>query len=79
MESVACGTSVVAFDCPGSLAEVFDDPSQGVLVPAGDVEALVRAIDYWLENQKYISKHCLLPKKFEVSSVTAQYKDLLNG
>ena len=78
LESLACGTPVVAFDCPGSVREIFDDPSQGILVTAGDVEALVRAIDHWLENQKYGSKDSLLPEKFEVDSVTARYEDILS-
>lgn len=79
LESLACGTPVVAFDCPGSVGEIFDDPSEGVLVPAGDVKALVRAIDDWLENQKYCSKDSLLPKKFEVNSVISLYEDILSA
>jgi len=77
LESLACGTPVVAFDCPGCVNEIFDEPSQGVLVPAGDVGALVMAIDRRL---KYFEKECkdsILPDRFEARSVTSQYENIL--
>lgn len=43
VEALACGTPVVAYDS-GGIAEVVD-ASCGVLVPHGDVEALVAALD----------------------------------
>lgn len=79
LESLACGTPVVAFDCPGCVKEIFDEPSQGVLVPAGDVEALALTIDRWLENRDNNSKGPLLPKRFEIDSVTRQYEEVLGS
>lgn len=78
LESLACGTPVVAFDCPGCVSEIIDDSSQGILVKAGDVEALAGAIDNFLENRKYSSKDSLLPDKFNAKSVIAQYQDVLS-
>jgi len=79
LESLACGTPVVAFDCPGCVSEIIDDPSQGILVKTGDAEVLAGAIDNFLENRKYSSKDSLLPDKFNVNSVIAQYQDVLSG
>lgn len=77
LESLACGTPVVAFECPGSVKEIFDNPHQGTLVPVGDVKALVRAISERTENRRNGSKDSLLPSRFEIESVTAQYQDIL--
>ena len=79
LESLACGTPVIAFDCPGCVSEIFDDHCQGILVKAGDTEALAGAIDNFLEKRKNSSKDFLLPQKFDAKSVTAQYQDVLCG
>ena len=79
LESLACGTSVIAFDCPGCVREIFDDPAQGTLVPAGDVEALVMAIKRWLVKGKSSSKDSLLPARFEAKVVTQKYEQILSG
>lgn len=78
LESLACGTPVVAFDCPGSVDEIFDDPSQGTLVPTGDVDALVETINEHIESRRDEPNECLLPKKFESKSVTNRYQDVLS-
>lgn len=78
LESLVCGTPVVAFDCPGSISEIFDDPSQGILVKAEDVDALAGAIDDFLKNNKQLSSKSLLPKKFELKTVSTQYEQVFN-
>jgi glycosyltransferase involved in cell wall biosynthesis len=77
LESLACGTPVVAFDCSGSVNEIFDTPRQGILVPAGDIEGLVRAIDESIKNGRSGPKDSLLPNRFRIGSVTAQYQNAL--
>ncbi len=44
LEAVACGTRVVAFDCPGGTREILDGIEGAALVADGDVGALASAI-----------------------------------
>jgi glycosyltransferase involved in cell wall biosynthesis len=79
LESLACGTPVVAFDCPGSVNEILNNPLQGTLVPTGDVEALIKAINERIENRHNGPKGSILPKRFQIGPVTARYQDILGA
>ena len=45
LEAMACGTPVVAVDCPGAIRELIDDGRTGLVVPNDDPAALAAAID----------------------------------
>jgi glycosyltransferase involved in cell wall biosynthesis len=45
VEALACGTSVVATDCPYGPREILQDGKYGRLVPIGDAAAMAAAID----------------------------------
>ena len=50
VEALACGLPIVAADCPGATAEILKDGLHGMLVPAGDVPALTRALDAMMSS-----------------------------
>ncbi len=76
LESLCCGTPVIAFDCAGCVSEIFEDPSQGTLVTDGDVDALVKAIDEGFSKFQRRPKVSLLPKRFKQKDVIARYDGL---
>lgn len=50
VEAMACGTPVVATDCPHGPAEILDAGAAGALVPPRNIDALAQAIDGLLED-----------------------------
>jgi len=77
LEALACGTPVVATDCPSGPAEMLENGKYGPLVPVGAAEAMAEAINLVIENP--ISSEALIQraKDFSVEVIGEQYIDLL--
>ena len=52
VEAMSKGMAVVSFDCPRGPGEIIEDGRDGVLVPAGDVDALSRALLGVVEDEE---------------------------
>lgn len=83
LETMACGTPVVAFDCPGGINEIIEDGVNGLIVEPGNIIALADAIERcsilrW--DDDLIKKS--VETKFGVEKIVAEYEkvflDVLN-
>lgn len=55
LQAMACGTPVIATDCPGGNAEILEGGTWGSLVPVGDSDALARQLAIELANPSSIN------------------------
>lgn len=72
VEALACGTPVVVYDRT-AVPEAVEGTSCGTIVPAGDIEALARAI----KSVEVDSDACVeQAKKYDKQAKYAQYLEL---
>lgn len=83
IESMVCGTPVVAYDCPTGPKEVLGDGKYGELIPLHDKEKFIEAAYQLLTNenkrQYYIS---LLPEavqRFSFQNIGEQLEQILDS
>lgn len=82
IESLACNTPAVAFNCPTGPSEIIDNKKNGLLVEHQNVEALKEAFNL-LENDKELYRRCKESSaksinKFLADSVGKQWIDLMS-
>ncbi|WP_312910777.1 glycosyltransferase [Stutzerimonas nitrititolerans] len=80
VEAMACGTQVVATNCPDGPAEVLAEGRYGRLVPVGDAEALATAMQASLQSP-FCAEDDLKARaaEFSVERAVAQYVEMLNA
>jgi glycosyltransferase involved in cell wall biosynthesis len=80
-EALACGVPLVSYDCDSGPREILGDGRYGTLVPVGDVRLLADAILKALDEPQPDERRTWPPaewvRKFDVSGVTAQYRELV--
>ncbi len=72
VESMACGTPVVAVDCPGGIRDVLIEEQVDYLVPA-DVDAVAEKIKYALAHPLPVKEHWV--GRFEAATVAQSIID----
>jgi len=71
-EALACGTPVVATDCPSGPAEILDRGRLGKLVGVGDVEAVADAVQRTLRGEREEPDPSWL-RRFEIAGAAERY------
>jgi glycosyltransferase involved in cell wall biosynthesis len=79
IEALACGTPVVATDCPSGPREILQDGELGRLVPVGDPEALAVAVEETLSNPPQASRLRSRADDFAPESAIDNYEKLITG
>jgi glycosyltransferase involved in cell wall biosynthesis len=79
IEALACGTPVVATDCPGGVTEILEKGRYGMLSPVGDFEAVAAAIEETLENPPSPRFLKGSAERFSVEKIAKQYLEVLIG
>lgn len=79
VEAMACGTPVVATNCPGGPSEILDEGTYGNLVPVGDEKALASAIERTLDDP--LDESTLIDRAldFDYEDITDQYKKAMRS
>ena len=76
LESLSCGTPVVAFNCPGCVDEIIENDEQGRLVTPNNPKLLAEAVSEMLDQCNVKKKKYLLSHRFEMDNVIEKYEDL---
>ena len=81
LESLACGTPVVAFDCPTGPREMIIDKQNGLLVENQNIEKLTEAMDLFIENEElyqYCKKNAVGSiQKFSLDTIGKEWLNLM--
>jgi glycosyltransferase involved in cell wall biosynthesis len=78
-EALACGTPVVATDCPSGPAEILDGGAYGRLVPVGDATALADAMEEALDARVDHDRLIARGMQFDVERIGPQYQALIES
>ncbi len=82
LEAMSVGLPVISYDCPSGPAEIIRHEQNGLLVPAGDIEALSAALarlmdDTPLRNRLGDSARAV-NERFAIDEIMQQWRELLS-
>ncbi|WP_207477673.1 glycosyltransferase [Arenibaculum pallidiluteum] len=77
VEAMACGTPVVATDCPSGPREILEDGALGGLVPVGDADALALAMEQALDAPVTAERLKARASDFAVERAVDRYLELV--
>ena len=79
LESLACGTPVLAFDCPGGTGEIIKDGKNGWLVPNGNVKAMQKRLVEIVKGEEWscVEKSKMLPESHDISKAVKVFENII--
>ncbi len=81
-EAMACGTAAVSFACPAGPAEIIQHEKNGLLVPNGDVQALVGAMDRLIMDKELRARlgheATRVVVEYSLDKIVARYTSLID-
>lgn len=81
LESLACGTPIISFDCPTGPNEIIEHEINGLLIEDQNIEAFVEGVNRLvLDKELYMrckSNSKQSAEKFSLETIGAQWLDLL--
>jgi len=79
LESLACGTPVLAFDCPGGTGEIITEGRNGWLVPAEDIGTMASRLIEIVRTRAWekMDPERLVPEAHECGNAVRAYESLL--
>lgn len=78
-EAMACGTPVIATNCPGGPSDILQDGEYGPLVEVGNAQALAEAIYDTLKDPPSAEKLESRARDFDIEKVVQQYIDVIES
>jgi glycosyltransferase involved in cell wall biosynthesis len=79
VEALACGTKIVATDCPVGPREILADGAFGTLVPVGDAPAVAAAISNAIDDQQDRSALRNRAADFTIDASMAAYRAIIQS
>ena len=83
LEAMSAGVPVVAYDCPCGPAEIIDTNVTGFLIPVGDREAMVNAVNRLIDDKELRMRMgaCSVNRanRFSPEAIMNQWEDLLHS
>ncbi|MFM9826346.1 glycosyltransferase, partial [Flavobacterium sp.] len=81
IESLACGTPVISFDCPSGPSEIITNHHNGILVENQNFDELTLAMNVMIDN-KELYLHCKQNakssvEKFSIEKIGVQWLELM--
>lgn len=78
LEALACGTPIVATDCPGGPSDILDGKSFAKIVPVNDLLKMASAIKELLTVEFEKSEIAVYAKNFNILNTSQNYLNLIN-